>query len=257
MGVGSYTTTWTVGSCHRLDQLSETDPVYNSDTSPAVSCGTSHESETFAVLPIGGAVAKVAQRPSPEVLDAALNGVCSSELLATFLGQESIDALDNVSVVQFVPSVPEWRAGVRKVRCDALVGPRTTQAVAAVTRSLRGILTTAAGARFRTCRLGDVEVPCDGLHSAELVDPAVPFNGAELARGQAYEMSKVLDVCNAAVAAYVGVPLAERPDLKLYPQLPGEPPDAGSTVGECWVGSASGLSTAGSVRRTGGSGKVS
>jgi Septum formation len=256
MGVGSYTTTWTVGSCHRLDQLIETDPVYNSDTSPAVSCRSPHESETFAVEPVSGAVARPAERPSPEWLQSALAGSCSAKALAQFLGAQATDASEDIAVLRIVPSVPEWAAGVRKVRCDALVGPRTAQSVASVSRSLRGILATAAGDRFRTCRLGGVELACNGLHTAELVGPQVKFTAAELAKGPGYALKKVAKACQADVAAYVGAPLDQRPDLKLYPEPPGVPPQTDSTVGSCWVGSATGLSTTGSVRRTG-PGKVS
>lgn len=256
MGAGSYKTTWTVGSCHRLDQLTETDPVYNSDTSPAVPCTGPHESETFAVVPITGAVARPASRPSPEWLQSALAGACSPQMLAGFLGEQNVDAPDDVSVLQIVPSVPEWRAGVRKVRCDVLVGPRTTESVASVTRSLAGILTTTAGARFRTCRLGGIDLPCDGLHTEELVNPPVAFTDAELAKGQAYAIAKVAKACDAEIAAYVGAPLAERPDLKLFPEQPGDPQNSAGQAGRCWVGPADGLSITGSVRRTG-TGKVS
>lgn len=256
MGVGSYTTTWTVGSCHRFDQLIETDPVYDSDTAPAVSCRTAHQSETFAVQPITGAAARQSERPGPEWLQTALAGACGTKALDAFLGEQAGDSVADVTVLKIVPSVPEWAAGVRKVRCDALIGPRTSQGVASISTSLRGVIATAAGNRFRTCQLGAVKLACDGLHTAELVNPPVKFTAAELAEGPQYALRKVTDACAASVAAYIGAPLDQRTDLKLYPELPGDLPHPDGTVGRCWVGPADGLSTTGSVRRTG-TGKVS
>jgi hypothetical protein len=256
MGVGTYTTTWTIGSCHRLDQLVETDPMFSSDTSPAVSCASPHESETFAVVPITGAVARQAQRPSPLWLETALRTACSWQQMGAFLGDQTPDITRDIVVLQIVPSVPEWRAGVRRVRCDALIGPRTAESVASISRTLRGIVLTPAATRFRVCRLGYDEVPCDGLHTAELVYPYVKFTDADLAESQAVKLAKVTQACQAEVAAYIGAPLARRPDLELEPELPGDYPHTDSRVGHCWVGPANGLSATGSVRRTG-IGKVS
>ena len=254
MGVGSYTTTWKVGSCHRLDRLEETDPVYASDTSPAVPCTSPHQSETYADVPITGAVARQAERPSPLWLETALRGACDWGAMAGFLGDEPPDITHDIVVLQIVPSVPEWRAGVRRVRCDALIGPRTTESVATISRSLRGIVRTPAAARFRVCRLGFTQLACDGLHTAELVYPYVKFTDAELARGHAYKLAKVRRACVGLVAAYLGAPLAGRADLALQPELPGDYPNLDSRVGHCWVGSKNGLPTTGSVRRAGSGG---
>jgi hypothetical protein len=251
MGVGSYTTTWTIGSCHRLDQLVETDPVYASDTSPAVPCTSPHESETYADVPITGPVARQTERPSPLWLESALRGACDWGAMADFLGDEPPDVTRDIVVLQIVPSVPEWRAGVRRVRCDALIGPRTTESVATISQSLRGIVRTPAAARFRVCRLGDTELSCDGLHTAELVYPYVKFTDAELTRDHAYKLDKVRRACVGLVAAYLGMPLDRRADLSLQPELPGDYPSPDSRVGHCWVGPKSGLPTTGSVRRTG------
>jgi hypothetical protein len=251
MGVGSYTTIWSVGSCHRLDELVETDPMFASDTSPEVPCTSAHESETYAVEPITGAVARSAQRPSPLWLESALGGVCSWQAMGEFLGQQPPDIVRDIVVLQVVPSVPEWRAGVRTVRCDALIGPRTTQSVASISRSLRGLLRTPGATRFRVCRLGYVEVGCDELHTSELVYPYVKFTDAELARGHAYQLAKVIGACRVEAAAYVGVPLARRPDLRLDPELPRDYPHPDGRAGFCWLTTANGLADTGSVRRTG------
>ena len=250
MGVGSYTTTWTVGSCHRLDQMVETDPVYASDTSPAVPCTSPHQSETYADVSITGPVARQAERPSPLWLESALGGACGWGAMADFLGDGPPDITRDIVVLQIVPSVPEWRAGVRRVRCDALIGPRTTDSVATISQSLRGIVRTPAATRFRVCRLGDTELSCDGLHTAELVYPYVKFTDAELKRDHAYKLAKVRRTCVGLVAAYLGVPPDRRADLALQPELPGDYPNPDSRVGHCWVGPKSGLPTTGSVRRT-------
>lgn len=251
MGVGDYATTWTVGSCHRLDQLVETDPMFASDTSPAVSCAGAHESETYADVPITGAVAESAHRPSPLWLESALSGACSWQKMAGYLGDQAPDITQDISVLQIIPSVPEWDAGVREVRCDALIGPRTTASVASISQSLRGIVGGPAAVRFRVCRLAYDRVPCNGLHNAELVYPYVPFTDAQLARDHAFKLDRVLTACAAEVAAYVGAPLSRRPDLVLQPELPGDYPDTDSRAGRCWVAPVSGFPVTGSVRRTG------
>lgn len=251
MGVGTYTTTWTVGSCHRLDQLVETDPVYVSDTSPAVPCTSPHQSETFADVPITGPIARQAERPSPLWIESALRGACDWGKMADYLGDEPPDITRDIVVLQILPSAPEWRDGVRRIRCDALIGPRTTESVATISRSLRGIVRTAAAARFRVCRLGDTETTCDGLHTAELVYPYVKFTDAELKRDRAYALAKVRRACAGLVAAYIGAPLSKRPDLVLQPELPGDYPNTDSRVGHCWVAPARDVPVTGSVRRTG------
>jgi hypothetical protein len=250
MGVGSYETTWTVGSCHRLDQFVETDPMYASDTSPPVPCDSPHQSETYADVPITGAVARQAERPSPLWLESSLRGVCSTSRMAGFLGEEPPDVTRDIVVLQIIPSVPEWRAGVRRVRCDALIGPRTMESLATISESLRNIMRTPA-ARFRQCRLGYTEVPCDGLHTAELVYPSVKFSAAELARDRNYQLGKVKNACRQEAAAYVGASLDRRPDLILEPELPGDYPHRDSAAGYCWVAQTTGRPATGSVRRTG------
>lgn len=250
MGVGSYKTTWTVGSCHRLDQFVETDPMYASDTSPPVPCGEPHQSETYADVAITGAVARQAERPSPLWLESSLRGACSAARMADFLGAEPPDITRDIIVLQIIPSVSEWRAGVRRVRCDALIGPRTMETLATISQSLRDIVRSPA-ARFRQCRLGYTEVPCDGLHTAELVYPAVKFSAVELTRDGNYLLGKVKNVCRQEAAAYVGAPLDRRPDLILEPELPGDYPHRDSTTGYCWVAQTNGRPVTGSVRRTG------
>jgi putative regulator of septum formation len=251
LGVGSLKTVWTVGSCHRLDQYVETDKLYDSDTSPSVPCTTAHQSETFAVVPINGAAAEQRERPSVNWLAQQFAADCTTQLLARHLGQDAQDALRNIVVFPVVPSAAEWRGGTRRLRCDALIGPRGLDAVASISQGLKGILRTPAGARFRTCRLGYTDVSCDSLHTAELVYPDVPFNQSELARGHGYAIGKVTVACKREVASYVGAPLAERPDLVAEPEAPGDYPYPDSKVGFCWAATQSGAMVVGSVRRAG------
>src|SRR5947199_359762 len=89
------------------------------------------------------------------------------------------------------PAMEHVGMGVGRVRCDEPLGPRTTQSVATISRSLRGILRSPTASRFRVCRLGYTEVPCDGLHTAELVYPYIKFTGAELKRNRGYRANKV------------------------------------------------------------------
>ena len=240
MGTGDFTTTWTIGSCHRLDQLEETDPMFPSDTSPAVPCDSSHESETYAVVPITGAIAAQPQRPSPLWLQQTLAGACSWNAMVAYLGGQSLDALQNVQVLQITPSVPEWERGVRKVRCDALIGPRTSAGVNSVSRPLRGILRQPAGDEFRVCRFDGQEIGCDRPHDAELINAWTKLRAAKPSRRTtAAETAEVLAFCRPKAQAFLGGPLAKHPRVVLYPGLPPQSPAAGTmALGQCWLGDA-------------------
>jgi hypothetical protein len=250
MGVGDFTTTWTVGSCHRLDQPEEVDPVFPSDTSPPVPCDSPHESETFANVPLTGAVAKQPQRPSPLWLARALNGACGWSAMTAYLGGGPLDALRNVSILQILPSEPEWERGVRRIRCDVLIWPRTSETVASVSRPLHSILTTSAGDQFRVCRADGQEVGCDQPHDAELINTWIRFTYPQIAKTpRTREAAEALAFCKPHADQYLGVPLSARPDLALYVGLPQDPPNPGKQVGQCWLGAAAkGLVWTGSLR---------
>lgn len=253
LGVGPLRTTWDVGSCHRLEQLEETDPVFLSDTSPAVPCTEPHQSETFAVEPLTGPVAAAKERPSPEILQRALQGVCSWEAMGTWLGEQTPDIIRDISVLQYVPSVTEWKAGVRKIRCDALIGPRSTAGVAAISRSLAGIIRTPDAARFRVCRFGYVEVSCDQPHNAELAYPYIKFTDAALkANDRQAMLARIEKACAPIVAAYAGEPLAGLRGYTLDPELPADDMHPDSRVGHCWINAGSTRIVTGTVRRAGG-----
>lgn len=240
MGVGDFTTTWTVGSCHRLDQLEETDPTFPSDTSPAVPCDSSHESETYADLPITGAVAAQQERPSPLWLGQALAGACGWSAMTAYLGGQPLDALLNVQILQIVPSEPEWERGVRTLRCDVLIGPRTSAGVNSVSVPLRGILQVPAGDQFRVCGLDGQELGCDQPHDSELINAWMKFKaGPPSARTTAAEKAEVLAFCRPKALEFLGAPFAKRPGVALYAGLPPQPPAAGSkALGQCWLGDA-------------------
>ena len=249
MGVGDYTTTWVTGSCHRLDQLEETDPVFPSDTSPPVPCDTSHESETYAVIPLTGQVAEQPRRPSPLWLERALNGACSWSALTAYLGAGPLDALRDVGVLQILPSEPEWERGVRLIRCDVLLGPRTSAGVASVSRPLRSILAGPDGDRFRVCRAAGQEVGCDQPHDAELINAWIKFTPAQLAAGTTRQQArKVLTFCQGYVGQYLGASPSKGSNIVLSAGLPQDPPNPGKRVGQCWLADAKGRAWTGSLR---------
>lgn len=254
LGAGPLRTAWDVGSCHRLDQLQQTDVVVMSDTSPAVPCDGPHQSETFAALPLTGAAAAGKERPSPETLQRELRGVCSAAAMGEWLGEQAPDAIRDITVQQWLPSVTEWRAGVREIRCDALVGPRDSLRVGTISRSLRGIVLSPDAARFRICQMGYVEVTCEKPHQSELAYPVVPFTAAELAADDRKAMlAKLGKACPGIVKAYLGEPVAKLSGYALDPEPPGSTVHPDSRVGRCWI-SPVGVSklVTGSVRRAGG-----
>jgi hypothetical protein len=249
MGVGDYTTTWVTGSCHRLDQPEQTDPVFPSDTSPPVPCDTPHESETYAVLPLTGQVAEQPRRPSPLWLERALNGACGWNALTDYLGARPIDALRDVGILQILPSEPEWEHGVRLIRCDVLLGPRTSAGVASVSRPLRSILAGPGGDRFRVCRAAGQEVGCDRTHDAELINAWIKFTPAQLSAATTrQETRKVFAFCEGYVARYLGAPPTKGSNIVLSAGLPQDPPNPGKQVGQCWLADAKGRAWTGSLR---------
>jgi hypothetical protein len=174
--------------------------------------------------------------------------------MGDWLGEQKPDIIRDISVQQYVPSVTEWRAGVRKVRCDALIGPRDTLRIAAISRSLKGIVLTPDAARFRVCQIGYVEVTCDRLHGSELAYPYVPFTDVELKANDRDKMlAKVQKACAGIVTAYVGEPMAKLSGYAFTPELPGDDIHPDSRVGHCWISTAAtGHLVTGTVRRAGG-----
>jgi hypothetical protein len=250
MGIGDDTTTWTIGSCHRLDQLEQTDPLYPSDTSPTVPCDTSHESETFAVRPITGQAAAYPQRPSPVWLEHTLAGACTWSAMSAYLGARRIDALQNIGILQILPSETEWERGVRKIRCDVLIGPRGTASVASVSVSLHGILAEPAGDRFRVCRAYGQQVGCDQPHDGELINAWFTFSNAQLKHDtKKQETAAIIGACRSKAATYLGAPLSHRHGLVLSAELPDNPGDAVMKAGRCWLSDAhAGQEWSGSLR---------
>jgi Septum formation len=248
MGVGDFTTTWTVGSCHRLDQPEEVDPVFPSDTSPPVPCDAPHESETYAVIPLTGPVAAQPRRPSPLWLERALTGACGWDAMTRYLGATPLDALRDVGILQILPSEPEWERGVRLIRCDVLLGPRTSADVASIDRPLRAILAGPAGDRFRVCRAAGQELGCDQPHDAELINAWIKLSGRAARETAKQRTRAVLDFCHGYVARYLGAAPTARSNIVLAAGLPRNPPDPGDQVGQCWLADAKGREWTGSLR---------
>jgi hypothetical protein len=236
MGAGDFTTTWTIGSCHRLDQLEQTDPLYPSDTSPAVPCDQPHESETYAVVPITGRAAAYPQRPNPVWLEHTLAGACTWPAMTAYLGGRPIDALQNLSVLQVLPSEPEWARGVRKIRCDVLIGPRSSAYIASTSAPLHGILADPAGDRYRVCRAYGQQIGCDQPHDGELINAWIRFSNAELRHDTAKQQTaKILAACRAKAETYLGARPAAWGGLVLSAELPDTPATAAMKAGRCWL----------------------
>ena len=215
--------------------------MFPSDTSPAVPCDSSHESETYAVVPITGPVAAQPQRPSALWLQQALTGACGWSGMVAYLGGGPLDALRNLQILQIAPSESEWERGVRKLRCDVLIGPRSSAGVNSVTQPLHGVLRAPAGDPFRVCRADGQEIGCDQPHNAQLINAWMKFRaGAPSARTTAKETAEVLAFCRPKAQQFLGGPLAKRSRVALYAGLPPQAPVAGSTaLGQCWLGDVS------------------
>lgn len=231
-------TSWQVGSCHQLEQPELLGPSVGSDTSLPVPCEQAHQSETFATASLTGAIAREAERPDPVQLRPLSAQLCSRDALNRYLGSGPYDGVTAIDVVVFFPTVAEWRAGMRTARCDALPQPVDGAAVPSISEPVHNVLDVADGARFRRCRVGDVETTCDRNHSREFIPPWLGFSRAQLAQGPQRVQAAGTAVCTAQAERYMGSALSEHPDLILEVDTPHGVADSESTIGSCWVGPA-------------------
>lgn len=231
------------GTCH-LDQ----DPfefATLSDTSPAVPCDETHQTETAFQLRMGGPLARRATRPNPELLEATYAAACDDYgRIRSFLGARSPDVYWGVQIIARFPTVQEWADGVRTVDCAVY---NNTPTGPSLTQDLAGILTRRDSAAFRLCRLGSASVTCDQPHDAEATSPNVVLAAGNWP-GPGVEAAEAVHGCLAVVDAYLDAPLGSRPGLTIEPSPLSEAQwTSGDRSVNCWIGS-SGPPVTGTVR---------
>ncbi|HEY8986899.1 MAG TPA: septum formation family protein [Streptomyces sp.] len=225
-GHGQGNTDWRTGSCHRLTDAIDLSLDVVSETSPSVTCSEEHSTETFGTRSVPARIARYRERPSPFLMAGAIRPLCGKDDLAAFMGAGDGEQLYGVQPFAFGPSRLEWNRGVRSVRCDAVLATDPGQPLAEPTlsTSLKGILTTGYGARFRLCRVTDhagrhTRTGCDQPHSAESAGTAAPAPDGRTAQER----------CDRLAARYVGGPLPDRLVVRAEP--------AAAELG-CWIGPA-------------------
>lgn len=199
------------GTCHRALDIEELVSVA-SDSGPAVPCTAPHETETFWVDRVPGALAAARSRPNSQLLNTLTRDRCAdARRLRQYLGAAPSDVTWGLELHPRFPRVDEWAKGARQLVCQASAdvarpgGPTTTTPLA-------GVMATRASVRFRLCRSAGANLTCDRPHTAEATSPNVllppgPWPGAQAAAATSQA------ACRPVVEAYLEAPLASRPDL--------------------------------------------
>ncbi|GAA0394786.1 hypothetical protein Acor_64400 [Acrocarpospora corrugata] len=181
-----------VGSCHRMSQPEELYHV--SDVAPPVSCTEPHQTETYLVTRLSGALATEPDRPSPDRLRAA----CDYRPIRPYLGARRKDAQWGIEIQAKFPTRAEWAAGNRTLRCDLLVPTLHTDLGPQLTAPLRGIMRHPQSVLVRRCRRETVDVVCALPHDQEWVEPPI-----YLAHDDSTP-SQMKHLCQANARAYTG-----------------------------------------------------
>jgi hypothetical protein len=163
------------------------------------------------------------------------------------MGADVNDDNWGVTTLIKVPTVSEWAAGDRTLRCEAMAGTYGP-GPPVFTSSLRGILRRRDSARFRLCRRAEALVTCDQVHNEEGMSPNIvpptgrwPGTEAVTATGEAG--------CASIADRYLGAPLRSRPELSLAVDVPTQAQwDAGNRNVNCWLANMPGQYTTGTVR---------
>ncbi len=164
------------GTCHNHHDYFEND-LASAELTPAVPCTSPHTSETLWYTVASGILAAQPNRPTPEMLGGVYKDICHDPArLNTYVGQRSTGFLYNLNVYPRYPSAPEWRAGVRSVRCVASMWYHIGPGRARWSFPLRDSWMHPVSATIRLCANGGVAyVPCDRPHIEEVLQPLNPF----------------------------------------------------------------------------------
>lgn len=231
------------GTCHQDPDPQEF--VTLSDTSPAVSCTSPHQTETAFQVTLSGELAAQRSRPNPELLTPTYASACRNYYrIRRFLGAKAPDVYWGLDVIARFPSPKEWAGGIRVMDCDLYA-----ESVSGPTLSveLAGVLSRQDSAAFRLCRRGSERVNCAQPHDAEATSPNVilpagPWPGA------AMEAAEAVRACGPIVDAYLLGSVRSRLDLSIDPTpLTAGQWARGDRSVDCWI-SVSGSPVTGTVR---------
>jgi hypothetical protein len=162
-----------VGTCHRFASVEE---YYNTaDLRPPVPCTEPHQTETMSVGTLTGPLAQRGDRPGLEALNLMRNGLCQDETaIRKYLGAAPRDEHGFLQIVVRFPAPGEWRAGLRRYRCELMATEPVNGAAPVLTEPLRNAFRRPYGGWFRRCAAGARPVPCARSHDAEFVNAWLP-----------------------------------------------------------------------------------
>jgi len=235
------------GTCHVAADPGELTATA-SDTAPAVPCDQVHQTETLWTGRVADRLAAEKRRPNPELINAMLGRSCDDfGRVQAYVGADDHDAQWGIIVEVKVPTPQEWAGGDRTFRCDARPPARGFGPPAA-TGTLRDVLRRNDSAMFRLCESRGAAVTCDQPHDREAVTPSVSLDGPTWPGDQALRTAAVT-ACSPMVEAYLGRPLASRPELVVTADVPDRNAwDAGTRNAACWVGSSGSTLATGTLR---------
>lgn len=192
-----------VGTCHRFATVEE---YYNiADLRPPVPCTEPHQTETFAVGKVTGALSKRAEPPGLEALNTARAKLCQDgPAILKFLGAAPRDEYAFLQLVVRLPAPGEWRSGSRTYRCELMATEKVNGGPPVLLEPLGNAFSRSYGDWFRRCATGERLVPCARPHNLEYVNAWLP------APTDMDLDSWAADACAPYVSEYLGIPLTER-----------------------------------------------
>ncbi|PZS13535.1 MAG: hypothetical protein DLM57_16375 [Pseudonocardiales bacterium] len=169
------------GTCHLAHDYFESEMAV-AELTPPVPCTAPHSSETLWTRQLTGILALQHNRPTPELLSGQYKDVCQDPTqLDHYIGHIWPGFPYNLVVYPRYPSAPEWRAGLRTVRCVGSLW--FNQGVNRLTWSfpLRGSWSRTMSAIIRLCAdAAGAYLPCDRPHVDEVLEPLNPFPATQI-----------------------------------------------------------------------------
>jgi hypothetical protein len=235
------------GTCHLAQDPNELIAI-PSDTAPPVPCDRPHQTETMFLTKVTGILAASRTRPNGELLNTLGGKLCYNYLRErSYMGAGPSDVTYGIYSWSRFPTAAAWARGDRTVACQGSTQPAGPIGPT-IDFPLHGVMRGPHSALFRLCRTRTENVTCNLAHLGEDTSPNVvlppgPYPGA-VAEEQAARAA-----CAPVVEAYLGQPVASRPDLSLTPDaISAAAWKAGNRSTECWLNNASGALTTGTVR---------
>lgn len=237
-----------IGTCHLAQDPNELIAI-PSDSAPFVPCNRPHQTETMFLTKVTGPLAASKTRPNGELLNKLAGNLCYNySAVRSYVGAGSRDNTWGIYSWSRFPTAAAWARGDRTVACQGSTDPGTPIGPT-VDYPLAGVLTSSRSATFRQCRTATgSHLTCNLPHQGEdtspnVILPAGPYPGVPKAAAIA------VHACIPVVDAYLGGPIASRPDLVVDPDpITAAAWTAGNRSTDCWLGNARYALTTGTVR---------